>query len=517
MMTGTRSSLIALAMLLLFLPMIIVRFKLHLVAAGRGWRKSLLTLAITIGVMGSLGTIPTGNSKVIAELGAISANERAFDRGASMATSKEYVSGSFSVRASMWVATLRMAQAHPLTGVGAGAWEVEIPLYQTNMRLTETDYYAHNEIVQLVAEYGLVGWIFLAVLLIYLAYASWLTWLGNDDINSKAALRAFALCSLLMLFVVGNAGFPWRTAGTGALFALSLSILAASDAKLYSAKIWLTRVRTPRPIATRIALLLAATCLAIAACISAIALRSERDLVRSLRISMMIGNSDDPLNRRWDTLKYQALQLAKEGISLNPHYRKLTPAIGDQFAQWGDLKTAIWIWESVLASRPHVLALLCNLSRAYMELGQLSVAKDYLERAQRLQQEVPEVRALEIELLLRSGQYKLAVNRFEILLRANLIDFRLALLTYKAAKQVQYTPLMVQALEWRIAHIPSEAGAAWLTLGKTLAQENGHELQALRAFRSALEAMPDRSNRQAILDQIPDFYRTQIEATENRP
>ena len=42
-------------------------------------------------------------------------------------------------------------------GLGAGAWENRIPLYQADGAQLETDYYVHNEFLQLVAEYGLVG------------------------------------------------------------------------------------------------------------------------------------------------------------------------------------------------------------------------------------------------------------------------------------------------------------------------------------------------------------------------
>ena len=43
----------------------------------------------------------------------------------------------------------------------------------------ETDYYVHNEFLQLVAEYGLVGWLFLLALAAYLLAAFWRTLLGK--------------------------------------------------------------------------------------------------------------------------------------------------------------------------------------------------------------------------------------------------------------------------------------------------------------------------------------------------
>ena len=50
--------------------------------------------------------------------------------------------------------------------------------------------------------------------------------------QAEGPWRAVLLCSLMALLVVSNVGFPWRMASTGALFALCLAGLAASDARL---------------------------------------------------------------------------------------------------------------------------------------------------------------------------------------------------------------------------------------------------------------------------------------------
>src|SRR5665647_521337 len=151
----------------------------------------------------------------------------------SMTEGKEYTERSFSIRATMWKATARMMIANPWTGVGAGAWEVQIPLYQRIGEGVETDFYAHNEFLQLLSEYGVVvGGLFIAVLLAYLLIAAGKTWHLQGADLAEAPLRALTLASLLALLIVSNAGFPWRLAGTGALLALGLAILAGSDARL---------------------------------------------------------------------------------------------------------------------------------------------------------------------------------------------------------------------------------------------------------------------------------------------
>ena len=72
--------------------------------------------------------------------------------------------------------------------VGAGAWEVRIPLYQRTDTTLETDYYVHNEFLQLLSEYGLVvGGLALAFLLAYLLQAAHSTW--SSESAPRAALR----------------------------------------------------------------------------------------------------------------------------------------------------------------------------------------------------------------------------------------------------------------------------------------------------------------------------------------
>ena len=81
--------------------------------------------------------------------------------------------------------------------------------------------------------FPLVGWLFLLGLAAYLLAAAWRTLGGKSaEAQAEGPWRAVLLCSLLALLIVSNVGFPWRMAATGALFALCLAGLAASDARL---------------------------------------------------------------------------------------------------------------------------------------------------------------------------------------------------------------------------------------------------------------------------------------------
>jgi O-antigen ligase len=174
---STRSALLALVVMLVVLPVALYRCRDQLACLHWPPSRHAVLLALLIGTVAGLGSIPTGNPGLIREhilnQRGDTALTRAWVRGQSAMETQEYTQRSFAMRLVMWKATARMIAARPLTGVGAGAWEVDVPLYQADGSQLETDYYAHNEILQLLAEYGLAGWLFLLGLLAYLARAAW--------------------------------------------------------------------------------------------------------------------------------------------------------------------------------------------------------------------------------------------------------------------------------------------------------------------------------------------------------
>jgi O-antigen ligase len=403
MMTGTRSALLGLIVLAVLMSCLLLRYGNQF--ASTGWRTGhrLAAVAILALTVLSIGSIDSANPAIVKESGRVNAIDRAFKRTLSMAQVSEYSQGSFSVRALLWQASARMITAHPLAGVGAGAWEVQAPLYQETGSQLETDYYAHNEILQLLAEYGLVGWLFLICLLIYLASAAHRTWVDKSQQGQQEALlRSLTLSSLLVLLLVSNAGFPWRMATTGALFALCLSVLAASDMRLNVSQSWLTQQVTWLAHYAILGLCATAVCTGVALFIAQQAIVCERKIVRAVKIALSITQSGNPNNPGWDKAKFDMLNLVNEGIVVNPHYRKMTPLVADSLASWGDWKNATWIWETVLESRPNVVAMQANVARGYIQMGNYAKAQDYLDRATRLAPTAPAVAGVQALLKRRS-------------------------------------------------------------------------------------------------------------------
>ncbi len=401
LMTGTRSALMALLVLVPVVALILIRYRQQL--AFVHWSRLsqfLIPMVLAMGVL-ALGSVPPKQAP--ADVGS-SALRHSVTRAASLAEGAEFTEGSFSTRLLMWKATARMLQANPLAGVGAGAWEVQIPLYQRVGESMETDYYAHMEVLQLLSEYGLlVGGLALAVLLAYLLLSAGKTWRLQGSQREEAPLRATALASLIALLVVSSAGFPMRLASTGALFALCLGLLAASDARLgFQESFFATPLRW-RPGWSRLMLACLLCFTVLAAYITQQAAQAERNIVSAVKLAVRAAQSKPSDPRLSASQETQMLRAIRDGIAINPHYRKLTSTVADILAIRGDWANAVWILESVAASRPNIANVWANIALAYIQLGQGGRAEEALQHLRRLQPEAPRTRGLEALLLARAA------------------------------------------------------------------------------------------------------------------
>lgn len=511
MMTGTRSALIALLVLGPVFTVILLRYRQQF--AFNRWsraNRALVGLVLVAGPLG-LGSVPSGNPKVIQENTGTTALQRSFLRAASMTEKKEYAEGSFSVRSVMWKATARMMMANPLTGVGAGAWEVQIPLYQGTRASNETEFYAHNEFLQLLSEYGLVvGGLFIAVLFAYLLLAAGKTWRLQGADQQEAPVRAITLASLLALLIVSTAGFPWHLAGTGALLTLCLAILAASDARLGMQEAFFDGPLRWRPGFSRSMLALLVGCALLAAHITQQAAEAERKIVRAIQLGIAAARpgAHDVKQRAED--KEQLLQNMHEGIAINPHYRKLTAAVADQLAASGDWANAVWILESLAASRPHLANLWADIVVADLQLGQSRRALDALKQLERLQPDTPRARALEVLVLSRTGHQAQAARMLSDYYKQGRYEYDLVQMGYSLGLETHNWSLAIQALELRNEYWPEQAADGYLRLGKIYTDPEVHDdAKALAAFRAGLQAVAPKEQ-DNYRKQIPDEYRARL-------
>ena len=503
MMTGTRGALTAMWLLLfLIFPLIAIVYRKQLCFNQWDSGKKMLACGVLLATVLTMALSPSGNSKLLAERtspGWLTPFVMASARTASISMTDS----SLGVRFIMWQATMAMIKANPVAGVGAGAWEAVQPLYQAEGSQLETDYYAHNEILQLLAEYGLTGLLFLLALFTYLLRAAWKTLKNRTPEGlAEAPMRATVLASLLAFLIVSNIGFPWRLAATGSLFALCLAMLAASDARL-SVRGITAATRLPwRPVYSQVLAVGMTVCLALTAYISQQAAATENKIITAVKMALFISQSGDVNNPKWDKTKREMLMLAKDGIAINTHYRKITPMIADELAKWGDWKNAVWVWESVVLSRPYVVAMMSNIARGYSQLGNDEKALEYLARCEKIQPKAVSVRSLKVILMSRIGKEKEAAILAQQYMNEGTVDFDLLSAAYVLGMRKSDFDMAIQGLALRNKDWPESRQDGYLKLAKIYLNQKKDDAKAVAAYKGALDATPEQE-REALRQQIP--------------
>jgi O-antigen ligase len=511
MMTGTRSALVALTLLIPVMAVVLVKFRLQWGFVHWSRNTKIMVAAVFLASTAILGSLPSDNPRVAQENVGVTAFERGFARTSSVAKPSEYTEGSFSVRSMMWMATARMMIANRWTGVGAGAWEVQIPLYQRADTVLETDYYAHNETLQLLSEYGvLVGGLVLAVLMAYLLHAAGTSWRLKDADLPEAPLRLVTLTSLLAFLLVSQAGFPLHLAGTGALFSLALAILAGSDVRLGLRGSLSSRTRTLPNAQGVAAVFFLCACTALATYITIQAVQAERKIVHALHLGAFLGQELPGKAQPEAVRKAEFLQNLREGIAINPHYRKFTAVAAEQLTGSRDFANAVWVQETVAASRPYVPAIWSGLALNYAQLGQHDKALVALGNLERLKPAALETLNVRVTLLTLAGQADEAVRLLTLSLDAGQYDYALLQTGYALGLRVHDQTLAVRSLQLFNARWPQHAADTYFGLGSLYVDPAvGDDTRALEAFRSGMAAVP-MDQKDHYRGQVPIRYRSQM-------
>ena len=242
------------------------------------------------------------------------------------------------------------------------------------------------------------------------------------------------------------------------------------------------------PGASQTAAVVSLGCLALAGYISYKAAECEQKIVQAVKMALSISASGTPNSPKFDKTKREMLQLAREGTDINPHYRKITPMLGDELAKWGDWKNAVWVWESVLSSRPYVAAIASNVARGHMALGNLDKSFEFLEKAQLVQPDAVSVRSLEVILLSRTGKEAQALERARDAYAAKAMDFDMMNSAYILGVRASDFKFAIDALTLRNEAVPTQAVDGWIKIGGLYDQYLRDEAKAVDAYRKAYQA-----------------------------
>ena len=510
-MTGTRSALLALLVLLPLLCTVVIRMRQHLPWPHGALRKRIV-LVLLLGLV-ILGNLPTGNPGILKETPNATPWRRSLERAQTLAQAETFHTGSLSIRTQMWLATARMVQDHPWRGVGAGAWEINIPRYQRDDSTLELDYYAHNEYLQLLSEYGLpTGGLALAWLLAYWIHSAISTFRLRDNTAGELPARAFSLLSLLALAVVSCAGFPWHLAGTTALMGLSIALLCASDLRLTSPAYARVQAPAPTPRLRRYALGALIAILAATLYVCQRAFRAEQKILTGVLLTDQLPRKAIALTEAQQATKNTLLTALREGVALHPYYRKLTAQAAEVMMEEEDWRNAAWILQSVADSHPYVSAIWNGLALSYAHLRQPTQALNALQHLKQLRPLAKSTQNLEIVVLSTSGQDARARELMDGYFSRLEMDYEMTMTGYALGIKLQDQALALRALTLRQQYWPESAADSYFRMGniyRDMAPRS--DTKALQAFALGLQNVPANERRQYI-QQVPAPLRAQLGA-----
>ncbi len=487
--TLTRSAWLALALEVIFIAAWIRRGR----ASGRTRRSTVV--ALLVGAAGLIAIVLLGPGFVRSAYETLAAPWHArVEPATPSAAPPPAAVASVQGRLAIWRNTLAMVRDNPVLGVGLGNHSVRYPAYARAAVVdplwgtrSQLDY-AHNEYLQAWAELGIVG---LALLL----------WLGTaiaallrgayQDVPTLSAshLSMAAAAGLLGIAVDAAFSFPFRRAVPPLVAAVYLGLLASR-----------ARHRTVTTPAWAKWLAAAAAGAALVA--------TARLQMRWIRADWHVQRAHEAEARRdWPT----ALAQAEAARGHNVHPKEARFAAGMAYLALGDPRRAASAFEEILASYPHDLVTLVNLSLAFTGSGDLPKALESVRGAIALKPDEPVLHFRAASLLASLGDAEGALEEHRLAARS---DPRSRFYQFQwgvAAMQSGAFAEAEQALGMALAVDPWSA-ATHKALGVLLAESLGRRREGVEHLRQALTLDPRIKDGERMRQIIAAYEKEQVPA-----
>ena len=314
------------------------------------------------------------------------------------ATSEQVVdpgsTGGFEVRKRIWARVPAMVLDHPFLGVGPGQFERSFPPYRDplEIRLSTQDHrapsnvdveHAHNDWLQAVAEYGLVGggaWVlFLGIVLARAATA-----LAGSGAN-RAALGAVALGVLV------NALFNSPLFANAPASALACAAFGALLGESGASRSWASRGRLLALLLLVLVARQVQPSLRLARHGRALAALTSAPLIQSDGSVGQLASDVEPILAR-------ALEARSDSVVALSKRAQLLAATGDTRGERQE------VLEQILAARPHRFEALLDLGNLHARAGHFGRARELYERAAGLDPEHPGLAWNRIKLAIQAGR-----------------------------------------------------------------------------------------------------------------
>lgn len=521
MSTGARAALLGASASLPILAILIILYykKKQPTTPKRIFATGLITTLVTISIF---GWIPSLNEGVLAENNGRTPIEKAGARLKSLSKTETYESqSSFDVRVVGWKASLRMIEENPLRGVGAGAWNYNLPTYIPKEYAADVEHIwlAHNEPLQLVSEFGILGWAALAALLWLITRETWRSGrrlaVGHPESTTGDFQKLLVIVSIGILAITSLAGLPLHGAATTYLLAIlvTLLLLPTSNHNTIQQDSW-----TPNSSATKLIPIAAAALATTATAILAFqALRADYYFNKGMQSISILAKQKANGFQFPAQKQIEAIKDIKTGLSIYPDQGLFLSTVANDIGILRDHESFIWLSRLLKELRPNAPAIRCNLAIAYAEINDIASAK----------REISDIEASHPDsncLLFAKFFLASTTNNTDEIIKIGInlarnpkridTDAKMRYVfetTIRTAIRAKDLNTAIETLDQR-SRLWQELRASSLYLkGVLLAESNPNKIvaEAMTAFRSSIEAAKPQEKIQ-IFQRIPAIYQSEV-------
>jgi O-antigen ligase/Tfp pilus assembly protein PilF len=269
-------------------------------------------------------------------------------------------------RLKVWGATLDLIKDNPLTGVGAGNWQLEISKYLPDLKLKQIEMNwgrPHNDYLWVFAEKGVFGFVFYVLIFVISLFYAFEIIRKPGELETKI-MTLLLIGGLLSYMVVAFFTFTSERIDHQVYFAIFITAIIAIQPQQKQAKpLNINKFAFTIPV---LAMLLFGT-------IYGFATVKQEFHLKKAHAYLNAGKWPDAIAEG---------QKAKKGFrNIEPEGMPVDWVIGQAYSNSGDNKTAIAYFNSALKAHPYNFVVLNNLGKSYFLLGDIQNAKTHFEKA----------------------------------------------------------------------------------------------------------------------------------------
>lgn len=270
-------------------------------------------------------------------------------------------------RLMIWESTLKMALDHPITGVGAGNWQFNLPKYLKgkNFQKEQLNWIRpHNDFLWVLTEKGFIGFILYLSLFAFIIVHAFKIIRKNGSINDKvfALLILFGLTGYL---VDAFFDFPYERINQQVFLSLFFSTILVISPK--------ERISASKAKSIERFLAIPVIPVLMFVIIFSVQAMQVEIHIRKAKIGL--------LQKNYEIVLKEGLAARKPLKNLDPEAVPVHWYIGLGYFEKGDFKSAIKHYQIAKRNNPAMITVYNNLGQAYFKIGELKKAEANYRKA----------------------------------------------------------------------------------------------------------------------------------------